>query len=96
MSKSMSEDATTIAVSYTLRHMRLDSGKTWDQLGDETGIDKRTLQRYFTGERDIRLGDFVKICDAFKVKPNDVWTKALPAGSSDQERHKAVRGGTAS
>ncbi len=51
--------------------------KSWtvQHLADETGISKRTLDKYMTGERDLRRAEaanIIKIADVLGIHPREL------------------------
>ena len=59
----------------TLKDALKQKGWTVQRLSDETGISKRTLDKYMTGERDLRRAEaanVIKIADILGIHPREL------------------------
>ncbi|MDO4842597.1 MAG: helix-turn-helix transcriptional regulator [Phoenicibacter congonensis] len=59
----------------TLKDALKQKGWTVQHLADETGISKRTLDKYMTGERDLRRAEaanIIKIADVLGIHPREL------------------------
>ena len=59
----------------TLKEALKEKGWTVQRLSDETGINKRTLDKYMTGERPLRRAEaanVIKIADALNIHPREL------------------------
>jgi transcriptional regulator with XRE-family HTH domain len=51
---------------------RRKAGLSQEQLGDRVGVERRTVQRYESGERDPRFTDLLLLADALGVPLADL------------------------
>jgi len=58
-----------------MRKLRLAQHKTWASLSVQTGIHATTLATIEKDARDLRLSNFVKICEALDTTPCDMLSK---------------------
>ena len=54
-----------------MRQERRAQGKTWYGMAAETGIHATTLATVEKDARDLRLSNYVKICEALNLNPGD-------------------------
>ncbi|MET7759722.1 helix-turn-helix transcriptional regulator [Streptomyces sp. NPDC005389] len=55
------------ALGDRMRELRTEAGLSQDQLADLIGMERRSVQRYESGERDPRYTELLLIADAFGV-----------------------------
>ncbi|MCD2461996.1 helix-turn-helix domain-containing protein [Streptomyces sp. MBT42] len=55
------------ALGQRLRELRTEAGLSQDQLADRIGMERRSIQRYESGERDPRYTELLLIADALGV-----------------------------
>lgn len=55
------------ALGRRIFELRRSAGLSQDQLADAIGMERRSIQRYESGERDPRFSDLVRIADAMGV-----------------------------
>lgn len=51
---------------------RIGAGMSQDDLADASGMERRSIQRYESGERDPRYADLLMIADALDVHVRDL------------------------
>ncbi|MFJ5143322.1 helix-turn-helix domain-containing protein [Streptomyces sp. NPDC088707] len=55
------------ALGDRMRELRTAAGLSQDQLADLIGMERRSIQRYESGERDPRYTELLLIADALSV-----------------------------
>ena len=62
-------------MSITLKEALKAKGWTVQRLADETGVNKRTIDKYMTGERPLpraEAANVIKIADALDIHPREL------------------------
>lgn len=75
-------DAYNAAVAKILDARKHELRKTFDQLEVDSGVNSRTLKRLLSGERPIRMGQFIAIVAALDLSPSYVVVEAEKAVST--------------
>lgn len=66
--KSKPKPATPTTISDQLRAIIRDSGKTSYAVGKLAEVDPGVVQRFMTGERDLRVSTLDKIAEALRLR----------------------------
>lgn len=53
-----------------------DRGLTQKNLAELSGISVRGIQDFLNGERSLRLKNFIKVCNALKLRPSQILSEA--------------------
>lgn len=73
------------SVARALRFERDHSGMTLQQVADASGIPLDTVQRYFRGKFEMKVGMLTAICGAMKVTPAAVFKRAFDEAKGGEE-----------
>ena len=69
MAKTAKKTASaTKKVSEALRTAIVDSGRTYYDLGKESGVQQNMIGRFVRGERDLRMASADKLATVLKLK----------------------------
>jgi predicted transcriptional regulator len=66
--KTKPKPATPLTISDQLRAIIADSGKTAYAVGKLADVDPGVVQRFLTGERDLRVATLDKIAEALRLR----------------------------
>lgn len=76
MPRSLFTDAYA-AFRDTLVAVRKDAGVTQVELAERLGKPQQFVSKYELGDRRVDLVEFVAVCRALKVNPNDAFARVL-------------------
>lgn len=69
-------DSYTKAVAVVLRHLYEESGKTYQELADKTGLSRPTIERVINGKREVNARYLNLLCPEFGTTPGAVLNEA--------------------
>lgn len=75
-------DDYTLAIAGILRKAAADSGLTYDQISERSGLSRPTVARVLTGQRDITTRYLRALCRVFDLNPSRVLDEADEANAS--------------
>jgi transcriptional regulator with XRE-family HTH domain len=68
-----SEDLSAIGKAF--REIRTDRGISQEQLSLDAGVDRAFVSALERGQRNVTLGNLLKVCRALDVKPSEVFRR---------------------
>lgn len=64
--------ARRVALGHRIADLRQQAGLSQEELGNLAGMDRRSIQRYESGQRDPRYSDLLLIAHALRVHVTDL------------------------
>jgi transcriptional regulator with XRE-family HTH domain len=63
------------AIGRAIREIRTTRGISQEQLSLDAGVDRAFVSALERGQRNVTLGNLLKVCRALDVKPSDVFRR---------------------
>lgn len=75
-----------MTIGEMLKERRLSLGLTLEQVGEHLGVNKATVQRYETGDLDIRRTTAIKLAEIYSTTPAAImgWEEMSPLLDDNQ------------